>query len=305
MNHHVKHFQSPQDTKEEYDGYRFFAPYYFLLPRLIGTDFTDQKLTYEAVDHNSKMIATALDNHELVEVKENFKALAALANKYAYERPSEGGTHKFFMNRRQRLDTAETLYQAWSAKNPRIVVQNSEVLVDPALIKNIRQQIAAFEYGICIPSQGDIHERNMFTNGTIVDFEAAGWNLLATDIATFLWHTLFAGNYFGPRYAKWATDDDRQKASLVPVIVIDANDTITVTISPERANLTRQYLDYYIDALPLDQKIVTDISAAMSMRLLTTFPVQNMSEEDRHATFGLVNYIMSTNALTTVQHLIG
>ena len=97
-----------------------------------------------------------------------------------------------------------------------------------------------------IPSQGDLHDMNIFQNGYVVDFEAAGWNRLSTDLATFIHHILVGGNYFGPIYAKWAEAMKLPPSNQVKNI---GNNAFQVKLSTARKILIKDYMRFYIGGL--------------------------------------------------------
>jgi thiamine kinase-like enzyme len=147
-----------------------------------------------------------------------------------------------------------------------------------------------------IPSQGDLHDMNIFQNGYVVDFEAAGWNRLSTDVATFLHHIMAGSNYFGPKYAKWA-----ETMNVLPSEQVNntGNGSAHVVLNTMRKNLIKDYMHYYIDQL--DPSIISrldqEFSYMLAFRLLTVYDVTNMTQEDQDIVFILVNYFISDETL--------
>ena len=148
-----------------------------------------------------------------------------------------------------------------------------------------------------IPSQGDLHDMNIFQNGYVVDFEAAGWNRLSTDLATFIHHILVGGNYFGPKYAKWA-----EAMKLPPPsnqVKNIGNNAIQVKLSTARKILIKDYMRFYIGELDPDTISALDkeFSYMLAFRLLTVFNVTIMAQEDLETIFILMNYFVSEETL--------
>ena len=147
-----------------------------------------------------------------------------------------------------------------------------------------------------IPSQGDLHDMNIFQNGYVVDFEAAGWNRLSTDLATFIHHILVGGNYFGPKYAKWAEAMKLPPSNQVKNI---GNNAIQVKLSTARKILIKDYMRFYIGELDPDTISALDkeFSYMLAFRLLTVFDVTIMAQEDLETIFILMNYFVSEETL--------
>jgi len=306
MNAYVKQFTLPQDAREEYDGYVYFASYFPSLPQLLETNIEAGQLTFEHIDPTVCTVTDVLKNNHTVDLSDLFTKLANITITHAAIRHSEGGTVKFFVRRIERI-TPEVIstYEKWVRQHPSITVNSRHIETRADLMKQTLASAHSFTHGLCAPSQGDLHERNIFVDGTVVDFEAAGWNLIATDVATFLWHTLFVGNYFGPRYAKWATHEDRVEAEATSPQLITSGDTITIQLNEARSSLTRQYLEHFLKPiLALDDTLEQELTTAMCFRLFTTFAVLELSEEDRHLAFSLANYLASAGTLTVLDDIL-
>jgi len=306
MNAFVKQFPSVNDALEERLGHVFFSAYCTRAPKLIPQTAESSQLAYENLTGSTEAVMDVINRGDYVELEGLFEELADLTNTHAHVQISEGGTQKFFIQRIGRLDeTLTQLYEKWCKNHPQMSVQGVRVTPSQDLVKDVSEAVLNFSHGMCAPSQGDIHERNIFSNGTIVDFEAAGWNLIATDIATFLWHTLFAGNYFGPLYGKWATDADHQwLQTQIPAFSVSGRE-LTLHLTPQRAHLAQQYLKTFVAKLAsFDERMRKETAAAICFRLLTTFPIQLMSAEDRHIAFSFANYFYQEAFPESIERLL-
>lgn len=285
---YTKTFDCAELANRELLGYAFFSEYFHAIPRLEKTT-KSQAVAYE--NRYATQVSEAINSGQYVLLSTTFLRLAKIAATQARIRESQGGTIMFYVERLERLDSnLRTYYKNWARKHPSICVNDQRILTNPHLIEDTTSAVRRYTQGLCVPSQGDLHERNLLSDGTVVDFEAAGWNLLATDLATFLWHTLFAGNYFGPLYAKWSgAGDIRQLEMREPQILTNQNN-IRIHLSQTRSDFLKQYRETFMDTLQADiHSIEADIRAALVFRLLTTFPVMNMAETDRHLSFALAN----------------
>jgi len=297
MKIYTKQFQSATQAQCEYAGHKFIANYYSSVPTMQTIESLSTSLIYEDITAHGARTVTDVINHGIpVDLSHTFTELAKIANIHAHRRFSEGGTIMFFVDRLERLDRLLDLkYDQWVAKNHDTTVNGLTVNTNQQLLTDVSQLIAKFRYGLCIPSQGDIHERNIFNCGTIIDFEGAGWNLLATDLATFIWHTLVAGNYFGPLYAKWASDDDKHLFySQRQQIICHNNGKIEILLNAPRAELLKQFMEHFAGKIDqIDNTIWHQTAVAIVFRLLTTYSVNNMSPSDQHIIFALSNYFFT------------
>lgn len=276
----VKQFKTRAHYGLEIDGYNFIQQYYTKIPRRFRTNSKKLKIEYEDVGKNCTTLSEALDKNLTIDMSKTWQELALLANKRWSHTHAQGGTQLFYIDRLSRINDAKlallTNYQL-----PKL--DNYEAKIKPTFFTDLGKKIQELQYGICIPSQGDLHERNIFTNGVIVDFEGAGFNNIATDIATFVWHTIFAGSYFGPQYAKWATTKTSKKITVEPKCFSIFGNTIKVNIDIKRQELILQFIYQYINRLNLaDQdKYLDQVCLAIAFRILTTFQLSTMSEEDQ------------------------
>lgn len=297
MTYYTKLFALPSEAQREHRGYTFFARYYPIVPSHFSLDLSLHVIRYQDVTIGGAVILTDLiRQNQVVDFRQTFETLAQIAREHAEYRPCEGGTKTFYLDRIDRLATIEPLYIKWAHKNQPISVNECIVTADLALFDSIRKSLNTFRHGLCVPSQGDLHERNIFDNGTIIDFEGAGWNLVATDIATFIWHTLVVGNYFGPKYAKWANDDElRFLTRSLQEIELSPTKEVTIQLSDSRISLLNQFINHYVAKIPqINNDVLHQSTVAIAFRLLTTFPVDKMTKDDRHIIFSLANYFFSS-----------
>lgn len=283
--------------RSEVDGRDFFAGYYPDVPLILDQDGSGV-VHYENVATPGVRVLTdvlAQDDYEPGSLNPAFNQLARIHRVYSEVRPASGGTQRFYLDRRTRLHNRQlkAQYDSFCRYFGQVSINGSEVVVDHLLLERARYSIGRTALSLCAPSQGDYHERNIFSNGRIIDFEAAGWNAVSTDVATFIWHTLFVGNHFGPKYAAWSGPADKEmmkSAEVKPLVVLPG--TVEVRVSDSRRALINDYLDRYLDSIDLPPDESSRISQAIAFRLLSMFEPQSMERADRHAVFCLANFFL-------------
>lgn len=290
----TKYFNDKLDFDREKKGYEFISSFYTKIPKILESNDGDEpSIKYERVDMvRSRLVADMLYDGNLVDLREVFASLSLISNKYYQKRESTGGTQVFYVNRTGKLVNRQMTnrYVEYLKSSPPLMINGQNVPVEKDLLQRLRERINSFQDGICIPSQGDLHERNLFTNGYIIDFEGAGWNHVATDLATFLWHTMFAGNYFGPQYAKWSTTVDKKRYREQEPQIASNKYEITLRLSKARSYLLSQYLGTYVNSLVfLDDQILNDVCNAIAFRLVSTFSPLAMNNRDRAIAFAMAN----------------
>ncbi len=280
----TKRFDSAKQFNLELNGYDFISHYYKNIPNRLSINKDGLEIHYQNVGANSTTVGDALSLGQTPDLSSLWQELATIANTNWSKTNSNGGTQLFYLDRLPRLFKPE-LKSLLSSNihNYLPSIGNYKTKLESDFFTNIATGVQDFSLGICVPSQGDLHERNIFTSGAIVDFEGAGFNHIATDIATFLWHTLFAGNYFGPKYAKWASQETSQQLATKPKCFSIYSNNIKVNIDSSRQELVLQFVEYYINKLSVaNHKTYLDqASLAISFRLLTTFILSKMSIEDQ------------------------
>jgi hypothetical protein len=292
---YIKTILDLERQQAELAGWQFFARYYDKIPAIVhsaGNHSLD--VMYEDVSSDgSVVLTTALACDEPVELEPLFSQLAEITNAHAHYRQSEAGTQRFYLDRVERLDLHHLVvaYADFARKRSTIAINGQPTTIDPDLLRNVISEISMLSEGLCAPSQGDYHERNIFCNGYIIDFEAAGWNLVSTDIATFVWHTLFAGSYFGPQYADWSTSADKLAFAAEPSKQLNyEHGDISLQPSRARVELLDSFSSAFVDKIDLQKADRRQISVAIAFRLLSMFKPAEMSVADRHMVFGLANY---------------
>lgn len=294
-----KQFTSTKDATSEREGYDFLSQYYSNIPKYMGQ--TGSRLMYENKSNDKiTSVAEALYAGKQPSMSRVFAQYIKVSKKEAKTRRSEGGTKIFYINRLHRLtDELEENYMEWCKANNSIQFFNIIHSTNHSLITSIRKHCKDFEYGVCVPSQGDFHERNVLTDDTVIDFEGSGWNLIATDIATLLWHTIFAGQYFGLRYAKWASKETEKHLLQQALPSIDES-VLSYSLSSARKAILSEYLEVfpsYLDEAGVDEE---SIKNAIIYRLFTTFEPMDMSEEDRRLTFAFATIMSSRRPLKDI-----
>lgn len=294
--HYTKVLNSEAALRRELAGHEFMRHYFSQVPNILAirTNGRFPELDVARVDGKGSAIVTdALRRGDAVDVRELFKELARVANTFGSERAAQGGTRQFYLQRRPKLASPvlQSCYRTYLADNSGQRVGTRQVMLRARLMEEIRARINTFAFGYCIPTQGDVHERNMATNNFLLDFEGGGWNLLAGDIATFIWHTLFAGSYFGPKYAKWSGPIDKVAlAADRPQLIADGR-SVRLQLHDNRAQFLHDYLTTYFHALTVVPEDM-DICAAIAFRMLTVFPPHHMELGDQTITFTLANFFM-------------
>ena len=75
------------------------------------------------------------------------------------------------------------LYEKFpSSIGNRVTLNSHSVYTQADALNQLVDFINQVDTTYVIPSQGDLHDMNIFQNGYVVDFEAAGWNRLSTDL---------------------------------------------------------------------------------------------------------------------------
>jgi hypothetical protein len=207
---YAKQCESLADYYSEIVGHTFFAQYYPHVPAIRARYERKRIICYDnPAKGHTRLLADVLkgDEYEKKGLAQAFRDLAESHSRNIVLRNSDGGTKRFYLNQRRKLNgtSSVNLYRYFASRHEMIKVNGLEVPVNPYLISNVSYNISALTIAMCVPSHGNMHEHAMYTNGDVLHFENAGWNAVASDAATFIWHTLFGGNYFGPRYAEWAT----------------------------------------------------------------------------------------------------
>lgn len=292
----AKQCESLADYYGEIVGHTFFAQYYPHVPTIRARYERKRQIHYDNPAKGShRLLADVLNANEYHkrDLAEAFRHLAYSHGRNVTLRNSSGGTAKFYLNQRRKLqdEHVRSLFRHFASRHETITVNGIEVPVNPHMIANVHYNTATLSIAPCVPSHGNLHERTMYSSGHMVHFEHAGWNALATEAATFIWHTLFAGNHYGPRYARWATEADRHAERYArQKTIIYEKGNLTITISKSRKDLLGDYFRYYLRKVGLSADLQGQISHAIAFRLLTEYDLQSMRPSDRLALFSLANY---------------
>jgi len=269
---YTKNFESHETFTRELSGYEFVKDYFENVPQIIEVSSRKDiySIDFVRVDIPPITILTkALDQNFYTDLSKLFSEFAICSNNNLKVGSAEGGTKLFYLDRIGRINSK---------------------LLDKDLVVKTLDSIRCFDHGYVVPSQGDFHERNISTNGYLLDFEGGGWNLLSTDIATFLWHSLFVGNYFGPKYAKWSTSVDKKMIKDTPSAIILKDGLVSLNLNEARFRLISDYINLYLNQLNIDLNLIQrDICIAIAFRLLTVFQLEAMSPNDQKITRLLVN----------------
>lgn len=242
-------------------------------------------------------------------MSEFFRDLSSLANTMGiWSHIKAGGTKSFYINRLHMIESPQFLrqYEEFCADESLKSVNGLIVYILDDLLYAVKKYVKDMQENMnntyVIPSQGDVHDMNIFQNGYLVDFEAAGWNRLSTDISTFIHHIICGGNYFGPSYAKWAESKPNPLGRSKEITHADGK--VWVNLNTSRQRIVHDYMKYYIKGIDKNilSKINREICVMMSLRLLTVFNVAAMSPDDRNIIFILANYFFSHR---TVEESVG
>ena len=292
----IKNFGSEANYQQELDGHAFLAEYTDRIPKIISTKFEPGNfaITYEQViGPGVQMVSDAINTHEDVDLSALLTDMATVTRDHAGTRQAGGGTRLFYLDRLPRLDTPDirVIHKGLMQNGILPRIDNSQESLRGSLLDDVAAQVSTFNIGLCVPSLGDFHERNVFTNGILVDFEGAGWNHVATDVATFIWHTLFVGNYLGPKYAKWSVDKDKDWLRTTPPQLYVTDGVVHLEISAGRRKLLKDYLRLCFNPIAGGMVSDKDVLFAMAFRLLTVFPVNEMSNDDQRIVFAISNFL--------------
>lgn len=310
---YVKQCESLSHYYSEIVGQTFFAQYYANVPIILARYERKRVLHYDnPAKGDAQLLADALTSNDYKKksLADSFKSLAWNHVRNATFRPSEGGTKAFYLNQLRRLSNPEfhMLYKVFAGRNKTVTINGLEIPVHRYMPANIKGNISDLAIAKCVPSHGNMSERTMYTNGDVLHFEHTGWNAYAADAATFLWSTLFSGNYFGPRYAEWATDADKHAERYArPKALSYENGVVTLRLNKARKQLIREYVRYYLRRVDFTPEMQGQISHAIAFRLLTAYDVTQMRPTDRQAIFALANYFTYNPNLLheKLWHLLG
>lgn len=291
---YIKHFDDMESLKREVRGYGFCKRYLRpFMPDLIEVKEDSLDVAYTDISAGRQnSLGFLLDSRQDADIKDLLSELSGLANRYLKLRSSQGGTRLFFIDRRHRLHVPLVLkdYGLWSRQN---IASFNGIGFKPnaGLFADLSAFSRDLAYGYCYPSNGDFHERNIVAPGHLIDFEGGGWNLLSTDIATFLWHTFFAGSHFGPKYAKWSTDRTRASAmGKTSQIVMEGDHRAHIRLNDTRQNLYRQFVRHFLSNIDGNKLDFDSVNTSISYRLATTFDLAAMDKKDRHLSYLLANF---------------
>lgn len=307
----TKHFDAVEPFAAEVAGYNFMAGYHEgPLPQRHRVDADDLVIEYEHIG----VSAGAQEVSELFVGSKPlpdsafaaFEHMSETTNRYAHTNTvsRRSGSDRYFDQRLPRLESDVVMgaHADFVARYPGgVVVDGRLVPAQPDLIPRLsdraRNLFGTTEPVLVHPSQGDVHDKNILTNGYVVDFEAAGWNAVTTDASTLIFHALVAANHFGPQYARWATIDtvnEFNNAERQLVFDEQAGELIT-TIDEQRFAWIDGFYEHYVANLApglreqLRSGVVADLIA---YRLLTTFEVGRMSTADGATAFALAGLFM-------------
>lgn len=313
-NRFKKKFPDGDSLEMELQGYYFMRQHFgvpftpMLLDVQKGEEWT---LTYENIRHTrqSQPITDGLDAEiDLSAWEVTLRAMRDIQLPKAKVRQPDrhSGSRRFFIDRLQRVTPAMMEdYAGVAAASPEFQVNGLVVRLDPRLLIDLPARVDKMTEGLCVPSQGDYHERNIFTDGALVDFEGAGWNLAATDIANFIHHTLCGGNHFGPRYALWATQDHKMRLDSDFRQLEWHEGAIRLRLKPARRVALQAYIQSYVRTGDFDDAVLSQVSTALAVRFLTLFSVMDMSEADRKLVYIFANLFSQHQLFTACEHLVG
>ncbi|QCT40941.1 hypothetical protein FBF24_03525 [Candidatus Saccharibacteria bacterium oral taxon 488] len=297
----IKNFSDIEHLELELAGYDFFRQYYKRVPSIISINKKGLYIEYsDLCDTGNQTLFHILRSGTGIDMSEFFKDLSNLANTMGiWSHVEAGGTKIFYINRLHMIESPQLLkqYEEFCADESLKSVNDLSVYIRNDLLYMVKKYVKDMQKNMnntyVIPSQGDVHDMNIFQNGYLVDFEAAGWNRLSTDISTFIHHIMCGGNHFGPLYAKWANPEPNPLNRSKEITYTDGRAWIRLNTSRQR--IIRDYMEYYIKGIDKSilSKINREVCVMMSLRLLTVFNVAAMSPEDRSTIFILANYFFS------------
>lgn len=176
----TKCFDNKLDFDRETKGYEFFSSYYNKTPKILDKHDKNESccVVYEKIDSAHKeRITDMLCKNQTVDLGETFTDLSSIANKHCQKCRSTGGTQIFYIERADKLAGKQMIdiYAEYLRSSPVTIVNGRQAPIEKGLLLQLQERVRDFHRGVCIPSQGDIHERNIFTDGYIIDFEGSGW----------------------------------------------------------------------------------------------------------------------------------
>ena len=295
----------------ELKGRQFIEQYWQNVPKLLSSSECEGtfSLVYADVRFNDPkptLVTELLGNNLVVQNWSEILNLYLYVTKnFIQHHKAGGGTQLFYIDRIGNLDKIlRNDYKDVRSYDESYIVNGKTISLSEDLIGSVLKAIGGMRVGLCIPSQGDFHERNIYSDGTVVDFEGAGWNLLATDVATFLWHSFFVGNHFGPLYAIWSTNQDKHKLSIYrqQIRITDLN--VSIELNSARHKFICNYVDNYLFKLNFNVKEAEAVSSAIAFRLLSMFNVPTIELPDRKLVYILANYFLQYPLLDAINNLL-
>jgi hypothetical protein len=287
-------FRSTFEAKSEVDKYCFIKSFYPNVPDM----FYDNGKTIVGYRRIGKpTTAELLNRNEVCDLKKLFNHMCNIFNKYSKICIPDGGTKLFYVDRIERLKNIAVIseYRSFAEHQKIITINGKQIMLIPDLFEKIIRGLK-FNADICVPSQGDFHERNIFLDGTIIDFEGSGWNLVYTDVSTFIWHVFFAGNYFGNLYAKWANLFTKFGIRFNSTISVRRGFCLQVKLNYARKKLMNEYLYCYLYKINyLNQKSCKKVSLSVAFRLLSAFNLHLMTKKDRLSSYALASFFADEN----------
>ena len=275
-------FDNSEQLEEEIANYKFVSAYY-KTPKILQKG--DAFVEYETIE--SVVLNKMLDKNCPVSLRLLYKRMLKLT----VERTNpHGGTQLFFVERLGRLSELprQVSFEPLII-NQRYYPPKVEIM---QLVGRLEHSLSYLSNSLAIPSNGDFHERNIFSDMTIVDFEGAGLNSVLADSATFIFHTLFAGTHFGPKYGKWATLKTKTMRLLKRPLRIGRS-SITTKLASNRKFLVKEYVREYLNKLPArDSEDKTKIAELVAFRLATTLHLKKMARKDLRAVVSLISLFL-------------
>ncbi len=168
-------------------------------------------------------------------------------------------------------------------------------------------------------SQGDPTESNMTADGKFFDFEVAGINSLAQELAIFCAHSYLSGHYITPKYSESSNQHDRGFADTFSEQIearceIATDGNLAIDLSYPLPQLKKDLIDQYngivVKALekhlsPEQQaRLASEFKSAMLLRLVGVKNIFRLEEKDILLYLGLIAHFMQDRKLQSTSEYI-
>lgn len=186
-------------------------------------------------------------------------------------------------------------------------------------IEIAKQQLDPSQPRLFVLSQGDPTESNITVNGKFFDFEVAGINSLAQELAIFCCHSYLSGHYITPKYSRLSRPQDIEFANKFSELIeargnLTENGNLTIDLKFPLPHLKKNLIDQYnsIIVKPLENRLspeqqdqlIAQFRSAVLMRLIGVKNILKLEEKDSLLYLGLVSHFSEHKEYKSVSEYI-